>query len=80
MNIEEKVWLLVKQFQKLTGRLNLRLIAGIEQFYWNQGEKVAHFDWFGEPWWKIIFQLLIHNDNDKLVRERSYSQQPLDNT
>jgi len=25
-------------------------MAGIGQIHWNQGKKVTHFTWFGEPW------------------------------
>jgi hypothetical protein len=33
-----------------TGRLKLRFLTEIGRFHWNQGEEVAHFAWFGEPW------------------------------
>ena len=35
--------------KRLTGWLKLRLLTEIRQFHSNQGEKVAHFAWFGEP-------------------------------
>jgi hypothetical protein len=28
----------------------LRFLTEIGRFHWNQGEEVAHFAWFGEPW------------------------------
>ena len=52
VNIEEKVWLLVKKntdLKRLTGRLKLCFLTEIGRFHWNQGERVAHFAWFGEP-------------------------------
>jgi uncharacterized membrane protein len=52
VNIEEKVWLLVKKntdLKRLTGRLKLRFLTEIGRFHWNQGEDVTHFTWFGEP-------------------------------
>jgi hypothetical protein len=36
--------------KRLTGRLKLRFLTKIGRFHWNQGEEVAHFAWFGEPW------------------------------
>jgi hypothetical protein len=36
--------------KRLTGRLKLRFLTEIEWFHWNQGEEVAHFAWFSEPW------------------------------
>jgi len=39
--------------KRLTGRLNLRFLTEIGRLHWNQGEEVAHFAWFGEPWWYI---------------------------
>jgi len=54
MNIEEKVWLLVKKYwlpktDRVTKTLPYR---GIEWFIWNQGGKVAYFACFGEPWYQ----------------------------
>jgi len=37
-------------FQRLIGWLKLCLMAGIGRIHWNQGKKVTHFAWFGEPW------------------------------
>jgi hypothetical protein len=34
--------------KRLTGRLKLRFLTEIGQFQWNQGEEVAHFDWFAQ--------------------------------
>ena len=31
-------------------RLKLRFMTEIGRLHWNQGEEVAHFAWFGEPW------------------------------
>jgi len=31
-------------------RLKLRFLTEIGRLHWNQGEEVAHFAWFGEPW------------------------------
>jgi hypothetical protein len=53
VNSEEKVLLLVKKntdLKTLTGWLKLRFLTEIGRFHWNQGEEVAHFAWFGEPW------------------------------
>jgi hypothetical protein len=36
--------------KRLTGRLKLRFLTEIGRLHWNQGEEVAHFAWFGEPW------------------------------
>jgi hypothetical protein len=36
--------------KRLTGQLTLRFLTEIGWFHWNQGKKVAHFAWFGEPW------------------------------
>ena len=47
--------------KRLTGRLKLRFLTEIGRFHWNQGEEVAHFAWFGEPWeslWLIILKSL----------------------
>jgi hypothetical protein len=52
MNIEEKLWLLVRKiltWKDWQGRLKLRFLTEIGRFHWNQGEKVTHFAWFGEP-------------------------------
>ena len=49
VNIEEKVWLLVKKIQTWKDWPKLRFLIEIGWFYWNQGEEVAHFAWFGEP-------------------------------
>jgi hypothetical protein len=38
--------------KRLTGRLKLCFLTEIGQFHWNQGKEVAHFTWFGEPWYK----------------------------
>ena len=52
-------WILKKKYdywwrntdlQRLTGRFKLPLLAGIGRFQQNQGEIVAHFVWFYEPW------------------------------
>jgi hypothetical protein len=37
--------------KRLTGRLKLRFLTEIGRLHWNQGEEVAHFAWFGEPWY-----------------------------
>ena len=58
VNIEEKEWLLVKKntyLKRLTEWLKLRFLTEIGRFHWNQGEKVAHFAWFGEPWDRQIY-------------------------
>jgi hypothetical protein len=39
--------------KRLTGRLKLHLLTEIGQFHWNQGEKVAHFAWFGPCSWNL---------------------------
>ena len=36
--------------KRLKGRLKLRFLTEIGRFHCNQGEEVAHFAWFGEPW------------------------------
>jgi hypothetical protein len=36
--------------KRLTQRLKLRFLTEIGRLHWNQGEEVAHFAWFGEPW------------------------------
>jgi len=36
--------------KRLTVRLKLRFLTEIGRLHWNQGEKVVHFAWFGEPW------------------------------
>jgi hypothetical protein len=41
--------------KRLTGRLKLRFLTEIGRFHGNQGEEVAHFAWFGEPWKYIIY-------------------------
>jgi hypothetical protein len=38
--------LLIASFFKMVETLR----AEIRWFHWNQGEKVTHFAWFGEPW------------------------------
>jgi hypothetical protein len=45
--------------KRLTGRLKLCFLTEIGRFHWNQGDNVAHFAWFGEPWTSlsIISQL-----------------------
>ena len=54
VNIEEKVWLLVKKIRTWKdwrrGRLKLCFLTEIGRLHWNQDEEVAHFAWFGEPW------------------------------
>jgi len=35
--------------KRLTGQLKLHFLTEIGRFHWNQGKKVAHFAWFGEP-------------------------------
>jgi hypothetical protein len=42
--------------KRLTGQLKLRFLTEIGRFHWNQGKEVAHFVWFGEPWY--IIQLM----------------------
>ena len=54
MNIEEKVWLLVEKIRTWKDWLKLRFLTEIGRFHWNQGEEVAHFTWFGEPWSALI--------------------------
>jgi hypothetical protein len=49
VNIEEKVWLLVKKILTWKDWLKLHFLTEIGRFHWNQGEKVAHFAWFGDP-------------------------------
>ena len=51
VNIEEKVWLLVKKIRTWKDWLKLRFLTEIGRLHWNQGEEVAHFAWFGESWW-----------------------------
>jgi hypothetical protein len=46
-----KIWI---DFQK---RLKLRFLTEIGRLHWNQGEEVAHFAWFGQPWRLSIFDL-----------------------
>ena len=58
VNIEEKVWLLVKKIRTRKdwqGRLKLRFLTEIGRLHWNQGEEVAHFAWFGEPWYMYMY-------------------------
>ena len=62
VNIKGKVWILVKKntdLKRLTGRLKLRFLTEIGWFHWNQGEKVTHFAWFGEPWNKVTFDTVM---------------------
>ena len=50
VNIEEKVWLLVKKIRTWKEwRLKLRFLTEIGRLHWKQGKEVAHFAWFGEP-------------------------------
>jgi hypothetical protein len=37
--------------KRLTERLKLRFLIEIGRFHWNQGEEIAHFDWFSESWY-----------------------------
>jgi hypothetical protein len=53
MNIGEKD----TDLKRLTGRLKLRFLTEIGRLHWNQGEEVAHFAWFGEPWWRHIYNV-----------------------
>ena len=46
-NVEEKVWLLVEKY-RLTKTDRVSLFCGNKAISLNQGEKVAHFTWFGE--------------------------------
>ena len=50
VNIEEKDWLSVEKILNWKDWLKLQFLTEIGQFHWNQGEKVTHFAWFGEPW------------------------------
>ena len=56
MNIEEKVWLLVKKYWLPKTDIATKTLpfAGIWWFHWTQGENVAHFSWFGKPWYKHV--------------------------
>jgi hypothetical protein len=71
VNIKGKVWILVKKntdLKRLTGRLKLRFLTEIGRFHWNQGEKVTHFAWFGEPWNKVTMTILhTRYRNDVLI-------------
>jgi hypothetical protein len=52
VNIEEKVWLLVKKiwtWKDWQGWLKLRFLTEIGRFHWNQDEEVTHFACFSEP-------------------------------
>jgi len=42
--------------KRLTGRLKLHFLTEIGRLHWNQGEEVAHFAWFGEPWSTFYLQ------------------------
>jgi hypothetical protein len=44
--------------KRLTGQLKLCFLTEIGRLHWNQGEEVAHFAWFGEPWFKLIRHLI----------------------
>ena len=80
VNIEEKVWLLVKKiltWKDWQGRLKLRFLTEIGRFHWNQGKKVAHFAWFGEPWlvYIVFYSQCYWNDlcSTMYVQRRSLS-------
>ena len=52
--------------KRLTGWLKFRFLTEIGRLHWNQGEEVAHFAWFGEPWHCIFFT----NVNNAWIRYR----------
>jgi hypothetical protein len=55
--------------KRLTGQLKLRFFTEIGQFHWNQGEKVSHFAWFGEPWllWLLNEELQLNHCSFTLI-------------
>jgi hypothetical protein len=60
----KRIWLLVGKYQLTkTDRVTKTSPFGgnIGWFQWNQGEKVVHFAWFGEPW--ILLFLNSNNTN-----------------
>jgi hypothetical protein len=47
--------------KRLTPWLKLRFLTEIGRLHWNQGEEVAHFAWFGEPWiWRLGWMTIAH--------------------
>jgi hypothetical protein len=53
--------------KRLIGRLKLRFLTEIGRFHWNQGEKVAHFAWFGEPCYVYYGENKLHFDEMKMI-------------
>ena len=52
-------------------RLKLRFLTEMGRFHWNQGEEVAHFAWFGEPWPRWVTSIsssFFHNHHTKLLQ------------
>ena len=52
-------------FQRLNGWLTFW--TGIRRFHWNQGNNVAHFTWFGEPWHIFYRQEIKQSKKTKLL-------------
>jgi hypothetical protein len=51
-------------------RLKLRFLTEIGRLHWNPGEKVAHFVWFGEPWFCTDIPFAVHfNCVEKILHE-----------
>ena len=62
--------------KRLTERLKLRFLTEIVRLYWNQGEEVTHFAWFGETWTVVRLRKLLNNS---LTQVPIYEKPPYKN-